>query len=106
MTVQFTRNSFFNQFTNKQLTDKQRRNKSSLYYGVKRGAVMAKYSGLLATTCLVGLAVTQNKAMAAPTGGNVVGGNANITVSGAQTNIIQSSNRAAIDWQSFSVAAK
>ena len=100
MTTQYTRNSFFNQFNGK-----QRRNKSSLYYGVKRGGVMAKYSGFLATTCLVGLAVTQNKAMAAPTGGNVVGGNANITVSGANTNIIQSSNRAAIDWQSFSVAA-
>ena len=99
MTVQFTRNSFFNQFT-----DKQRRNKSSLYYGVKRGGVMVKYSGLLATSCLVGLAISQNKAMAAPTGGNVVGGNANITVSGADTNIVQSSNRAAIDWQSFSVA--
>ena len=100
MTIQFARNSFFNQ-----ITDKERRNKSSVYYGIKRGAGVAKYSGLLATTCLVGLAVTQNKAMAAPTGGNVVGGNANITVSGSQTNIIQSSNRAAIDWQSFSVAA-
>eukprot|EP00731_Ephydatia_muelleri_P038133 Em0663g2a len=42
--------------------------------------------------------------MAAPTGGNVVGGNANITVTGTQTNINQSTNRAAIDWQSFSVA--
>ena len=100
MTTQFTRKSFFNQSS-----DKQRRNKSSLYYGVKRTGVMAKYSGFLATTCLVGLAVTQNKAMASPQGGNVVGGNANITVTGAQTNIIQSSNRAAIDWQSFSVAA-
>ena len=92
--------SFFNKSS-----DKQRRNKSSLYYGIKRGAGVAKYSGLLATTCLVGLAVTQNKAMAAPTGGNVVGGNANITVSGTQTNINQTTNRAAIDWQSFSVAA-
>ena len=100
MTIQFARNSFFNQ-----ITDKERRNKSSVYYGIKRGAGVAKYSGFLATTCLVGLAVTQNKAMAAPTGGNVVGGNANITVSGSQTNINQSSNRAAIDWQSFSVAA-
>ena len=99
MTNQFARNSFFNQ-----ISGKQNRYKSSLYYGVKRTGVMAKYSGLLATTCMVGLAVTQNKAHAAPTGGNVVGGSANITVSGAQTNINQSTNRAAIDWNSFSVA--
>ena len=79
--------------------------KSAKLFAISRAQMMAKYSGFLATTCLVGLAVTQNKAMAAPTGGNVVGGNADITVSGSQTNINQSSNRAAIDWQSFSVAA-
>ena len=99
MSNQFMSNTEMNRSINKFMTAK-----SAKSFAPPRRMTMAKYSGLLATSCLVGLAVTQNKAIAAPTGGNVVGGNANITVSGANTNIVQSSNRAAIDWQSFSVA--
>ena len=64
----------------------------------------AKYRGLFATSCLVGLAMAVNtQVKAAPTGGNVVGGSANINVNGKQTNITQSSDRAVINWNSFSV---
>ena len=44
-------------------------------------------------------------AFGAPQGGQVVGGQASITQSGSTTTINQSSNRAAIDWQSFNVGA-
>jgi large exoprotein involved in heme utilization and adhesion len=43
-------------------------------------------------------------AQAAPTGGQVVKGAAAITQSGATTNINQSTNKAAINWQKFSIA--
>ena len=63
------------------------------------------YRGLLATTCLVGLALSASNGLkAAPTGGNVVGGRADINVNGKATNVTQSSDRAAINWNSFSVA--
>ncbi|MEI6285499.1 MAG: filamentous hemagglutinin N-terminal domain-containing protein [Bacillota bacterium] len=41
---------------------------------------------------------------AAPEGGVVVGGQATIAQSGAVTNIVQSTQRAAIDWTSFDIA--
>ncbi|WP_170168268.1 filamentous hemagglutinin N-terminal domain-containing protein [Pseudorhodoferax soli] len=43
--------------------------------------------------------------MAAPAGGVVVGGDAAIAQSGSVTNVQQSSQRAAINWQNFSVGA-
>ncbi|MDI9409395.1 MAG: filamentous hemagglutinin N-terminal domain-containing protein, partial [Candidatus Pacebacteria bacterium] len=72
---------------------------------IYRKSSLAKYSGLLATTCMVGMTLANHNAKAAPTGGNVVGGNASITVAGTATNINQTTARAAIDWHSFSVAA-
>lgn len=44
-------------------------------------------------------------AWSGPTGGNVVAGSAAIRSNGSQTDVIQSSNRAVIDWRSFSVGA-
>ena len=41
-----------------------------------------------------------------PTGGQVVAGQANIAQSAATLNVNQSSNRAAIDWQSFNVGSQ
>ena len=43
---------------------------------------------------------------AAPQGGVVVGGSASIARSASATTITQSSQRAAIDWQSFNVGAQ
>lgn len=40
---------------------------------------------------------------AAPSGGTVTSGNANITVNGTTTNIYQSSQKASINWQNFSI---
>lgn len=45
----------------------------------------------------------QYPAQAAPQGGNVVSGAANISQSGATTTINQSTNKAIINWQSFSI---
>ena len=42
---------------------------------------------------------------ALPTSGSVVAGSANITQSGAVMNITQSTQRAAIDWQSFNIGS-
>jgi len=44
------------------------------------------------------------QAMAAPTGGQVVSGIASINQSGTTTNINQSTNKATINWQGFSIA--
>jgi filamentous hemagglutinin family protein len=43
---------------------------------------------------------------ALPTGGNIVGGQASISQSGAAMRIEQASSRAAIDWQSFNIGAQ
>ena len=45
-----------------------------------------------------------NPAYANPTGGQVTGGSAVITANGAKTTINQTSNKAAINWQSFNIA--
>src|SRR5215469_8168462 len=42
--------------------------------------------------------------LAGPTGGSVVAGSAAISQSGPTTNVNQSSNRAVINWQGFSIA--
>lgn len=44
-------------------------------------------------------------ANALPTGGSVVGGSAAITQSGARMDIVQSTNRAAVNWQRFDVGS-
>ena len=61
---------------------------------------------LIASTALTAALINLSpisKALAAPQGGVVVGGSATISTSGAATNINQSTNRAAINWQSFNV---
>ncbi|MEO7404763.1 MAG: filamentous hemagglutinin N-terminal domain-containing protein, partial [Burkholderiales bacterium] len=42
-------------------------------------------------------------ALAGPSGGNVVAGNANIRTNGPQTDIVQTTSRAVIDWNQFNV---
>jgi filamentous hemagglutinin family protein len=51
----------------------------------------------------IAAALSTMQASANPTGGEVVSGNASIQSSGNQTTINQSSNRAIINWQSFSI---
>ncbi|MFA6075051.1 MAG: filamentous hemagglutinin N-terminal domain-containing protein [Negativicutes bacterium] len=60
------------------------------------------------TTALLtaGLVVSPLVVDAAPEGGVVVGGQATIIRAGDVTNIAQASQRAAIDWTSFNIAAK
>ena len=61
-------------------------------------------SNILASSALVAASIFPiATAKAAPQGGLVVGGSATITVNGSNTRIDQSTNRAAIDWQSFNV---
>jgi large exoprotein involved in heme utilization and adhesion len=55
-------------------------------------------------TAAVALMALPHAAGANPTGGNVVAGAANIAQSGNVTNIDQSTNRAIINWQGFSIA--
>lgn len=65
--------------------------------------------GLLGTTALLPVALTLLMPQAGhaqtPTGGRVVGGSAAISQSPSTTQINQSTNRAAIDWQRFDVGA-
>ena len=66
------------------------------------------YSRLIASTALTAALIhfqPISDAKAAPQGGAVVGGQATIGQSGTTTTITQSTNRAAINWQSFNVAA-
>ena len=66
---------------------------------------------LLSTTALVGLTLAAGGARAQlspnarPTGGTVVGGAASIAATPSSTVVQQSTNRAAIDWQSFNVGS-
>ena len=63
-----------------------------------------KISTLFATSCL-GLTILAPMSFAAPSGGVVVGGNAQISQKDTQTTIDQSTQKAAINWNSFNVAA-
>ncbi|BGE86285.1 GLUG motif-containing protein [Methylosinus sp. 3S-1] len=65
---------------------------------VRRGA-------LTTMTAIAALLAPPRCALANPAGGTVVDGSASISQSGSTTNIHQSTNRAIIDWQSFSVGA-
>src|SRR5262245_25444642 len=65
-----------------------------------------------ATTCfatmtaIAAVLALPRVAPAEPTGGSVVAGSAGISQAGSVTNINQSSNKAIINWQSFSIGAK
>src|SRR5215510_9359753 len=52
------------------------------------------------------LLIAQRTALAGPVGGSVVEGSAGISQSGSVTNVNQSTNKAIINWQSFSIGAK
>ncbi len=60
---------------------------------------------LALSTSMAALFAPLVPASAAPTGGNVVAGSAGIQYGTTVTNINQSSNRAIINWQSFSIGA-
>ncbi|WP_198017216.1 filamentous hemagglutinin N-terminal domain-containing protein [Methylocapsa acidiphila] len=61
---------------------------------------------LLTTTAVAALLALQDAALAGPTGGTVVEGSANISQSGSTTNINQSSSKAIINWQGFSIGSQ
>jgi filamentous hemagglutinin family protein len=61
---------------------------------LKGGKISLVVSAILSSTTLV---------FAAPTGGTVTSGSANISQSGNTTNITQSTNKATINWQDFSI---
>ncbi|MEI7614881.1 MAG: filamentous hemagglutinin N-terminal domain-containing protein, partial [Betaproteobacteria bacterium] len=73
--------------------------------------VWANRSWLNSTTALSGalaaavLAVAPHPAQALPQGGTVVSGSATITRSGNQLKVVQSTPKAAINWQSYGIAA-
>jgi filamentous hemagglutinin family protein len=69
----------------------------------KRGARPLSFPVATATAIAAVLAL-QRPALAGPTGGTVVQGSAGISQEGNTTNINQSSNKAIIDWQRFSIA--
>ena len=62
--------------------------------------------GVATMTAIAAVLALQSPALAAPTGGTVVQGSAGISQSGNTTNINQSSNKAIINWQGFSIAPK
>ena len=68
---------------------------SSRFRILKGGKISLVVSALLAGSTL---------SIASPTGGAVNTGNATVTQSGSVTNINQSTQRASINWQSFSIA--
>jgi filamentous hemagglutinin family protein len=47
-----------------------------------------------------------NSSVAIPTGGNIVAGSATITQSGNTLNVVQASQRAVVNWQSFNVGSQ
>src|ERR1700704_6175520 len=64
----------------------------------------ARRNLLVTTTAVAALMILQRTAYAGPTGGTVVDGSAAISQAGSVTNINQSSNKAIINWQGFSIA--
>jgi filamentous hemagglutinin family protein len=56
-------------------------------------------------TAVAALLIAQRPAFSGPTGGTVVDGSAGISQSGSVTNINQSTNKAIINWQGFSIGA-
>ena len=89
---------------------KPRRNANVKLVGVvrRRRAALLVSTALCATvTMVVSLpAAAQPAANAHPTGGVVVGGSATISQTASQTTINQSTQRGAINWQTFNVGSQ
>ena len=58
---------------------------------------------LLTSVAAVAMSATAGSAMAAPSGGQVVGGSASISQIGNKTDIHQNSDKAILNWQSFDI---
>jgi filamentous hemagglutinin family protein len=73
----------------------------------QRRAALLLSTALCATVTIISLpAAAQPAPNARPTGGVVVGGNASISQSASQTTINQTSQRGAVNWQSFNVGSQ
>jgi filamentous hemagglutinin family protein len=62
------------------------------------------HASFAAMTAIAAALALPRFALANPTGGVVVGGAATISSTGSVTNVVQSTNRAIINWQTFSIA--
>lgn len=60
-------------------------------------------AGIVTTTAITALMTLHRPVMAGPIGGSVVEGTAGISHAGSVTNIDQSTNKAIINWQGFSI---
>src|SRR5690554_6709402 len=69
------------------------------------GCQLTRKSLYVAMATISHLILSATPAFAAPAGGKVVGGDGSIDQSGLNTTIRQQTDRMAIDWQSFNVAA-
>jgi filamentous hemagglutinin family protein len=68
------------------------------------GPLRASRLPFATATAIAAVLALPRPGLAGPTGGSVVAGSAAISQSGATTNVNQSSNRAVINWQGFSIA--
>ena len=59
----------------------------------------------LSTTCLTAALLAAGGAVANPTDGVVASGAATITSSGSTLNVVQSTDKAVIDWRGFDIGA-
>lgn len=73
-----------------------------MQYGAELVAVIYQARFMLLSLIL---SLSAGAVYSAPTGGNVVAGNASITSSGNRTDINQNSQRAVIDWQGFGITS-
>lgn len=64
------------------------------------------HGSIVTMTAIAALMLLPRPALAGPEGGTVVAGQAGISQAGPVTNINQSTNKAIINWQGFSVGAK
>jgi filamentous hemagglutinin family protein len=81
----------FHQFLTVRISRTERGRASSVYFATM--------------TAVAALMIAQRAAFAGPVGGSVVEGSAGISQSGSVTNVNQSTNKAIINWQGFSIGA-